>query len=247
MQAETPTEQACIGQAYVLEIYERLLGHFGPQHWWPGETPFEVVVGAILTQSAAWRNVEKAISNLKAEGYLSLDGILGLPEARLTALIRPSGYYNAKARKLKAFCSFLAEAYQGSLEAMCARPLDEVRAELLNVYGIGRETADSILLYACGLPTFVVDAYTRRIFERLGLIGPRRGYEEIRRFFMDRLPASVPLFNEYHALLVALGKDICLLRKPRCESCPLNSICDNYASSASAAASAAPHQAIAGV
>lgn len=213
------------GRGRVLEIYERLFGRFGPQHWWPGETPFEVIVGAILTQSAAWRNVEKAISNLKAEGCLSLEGILGLPEEKLAALIRPSGYYNVKARKLKAFCLFLEEAYKGNLDAMRARPVDELRVELLNVYGVGRETADSILLYACGLPTFVVDAYTRRIFERLGLIGPRWSYEEIRRFFMDRLPASVPLFNEYHALIVALGKEVCLARKPRCERCPLNSLC----------------------
>ncbi|HHY47955.1 MAG TPA: endonuclease III domain-containing protein [Firmicutes bacterium] len=209
----------------LMQIYELLLERFGPQHWWPGETPFEVVVGAILTQSAAWRNVERAISNLKAADSLSMEGILSLPVERLSELVRPSGYFNMKARKLKAVCSFLAETCSGDLARMSLRPLDEVRKELLSVYGIGPETADSILLYACNMPTFVVDAYTRRIFGRLGLVDPKEGYEDLRRFFMDRLPKSVPLFNEYHALLVALGKNICLSRKPKCGECPLNGLC----------------------
>lgn len=213
---------------YLLTVYRRLLDRFGPQGWWPARTPFEVVVGAILTQSVAWTNVEKAIANLGAEGLLAPHALASAPLERLSALIRPAGYFNVKARKLKAFADFLLDRHAGRLDRLFAAPLDAVRGELLAVWGIGPETADSILLYAGGLPSFVVDAYTARILSRL-LPDPDRpelrGYEPLRRFFMERLPADPALFNEYHALLVALGKGVCLKRRPACDACPLASLC----------------------
>lgn len=205
----------------LLGIYDLLYQSFGPQNWWPAETQFEVIVGAILTQSTSWRNVEKAISNLKDAGVLSLERLLEVDMDRLARLIRPSGYYNMKARKLKAVVSFLSEASYGDLGAFFGRPLSEVRRDLLGVYGIGPETADSILLYAGGLPSFVVDAYTRRVFGRLGIVPQDQSYEEVRAFFMKNLPSSARLYNEYHALVVALGKEICTSGNPKCNLCPV--------------------------
>lgn len=205
----------------LMEIYDLLYERFGPQNWWPAETRFEVIVGAILTQSTSWRNVEKAISNLKAAGILSLDGLLRTDIHKLAELIRPSGYYNMKARKLKAIASFLSKNSYSDLDVLFKRPLDEVRRDLLGVYGVGPETADSILLYAGGLPSFVVDAYTRRVFGRLGIMQPDLPYEQVRSFFMDNLPPSAQLYNEYHALIVILGKEICTSRNPKCDLCPV--------------------------
>jgi len=205
----------------LMKIYDLLYERFGPQNWWPAKTRFEVIVGAILTQSTSWRNVEKAISNLNDAGVLSPDGLLKTDIHKLAELIRPSGYYNTKARKLKAIADFLSENSGSDLDMLFERPLDEVRRDLLGVYGVGPETADSILLYAGGCPSFVVDAYTRRIFGRLGIMQPELSYEKARRFFMDNLPSSARLFNEYHALLVRLGKEVCTSRNPKCDLCPV--------------------------
>lgn len=209
-----------------LEPYARLLDAYGPQHWWPGDTPFEVMVGAILTQNTAWSNVERAIANLKASGRLSCRGILSLGDATLAELIRPAGYFNVKARRLKALCAFLADrgmaAAPERLRALA--PLPDLRRQLLAVHGVGEETADSILLYALGLPVFVVDAYTRRIFSRLGLIAGDEPYACIQQSFEAALPREVALYNEYHALIVHHGKTVCRPR-PRCHACPLHGIC----------------------
>jgi endonuclease III related protein len=206
----------------VAEVYRRLLQHYGPQHWWPAEEPFEMIIGAILTQSAAWTNVEKAISNLKKAHALSPEALRRLPETELAQLVYPSGYYNVKARKLKAFAEYFGRKYGDSLEKLFRRNTNELRNELLSVYGIGEETADSILLYAAHKPVFVVDAYTRRIASRLGLKPSIDKYEDYQRLFVTALPLDVPLFNEYHALLVRLGKEACR-KEPRCADCCLNS------------------------
>jgi endonuclease-3 related protein len=203
------------------EIYRTLFARFGPQRWWPAQEPFEVIIGAILTQSTAWTNVEKAITSLKAAGMLSAKGIRQLPEAKLPALIRPSGYYNVKARKLKAFVEWFGERYGDSLDKMFSGDIPLLRRELLAVYGVGEETADSIILYAGNKPVFVIDAYTRRIIERLGLAPQSNSYAAYQSLFMSSLPPDAALYNEYHALLVKLGKDFCR-KKPLCEECPLN-------------------------
>jgi endonuclease-3 related protein len=205
----------------LTEIYRRLFERFGPQHWWPAEELFEVIIGAILTQSTAWTNVEKAIANLKAAGVLSAKGIRQLPEAELAALIRPSGYYNVKARKLKAFAEWFWEQYGDNLQTMFSADTALLHEALLGVYGIGEETADSILLYAGHKPVFVIDAYTRRITDRLGLAPHGNSYAAFQSLFMSSLPPDAALFNEYHALLVALGKDFCR-KQPLCGRCPLN-------------------------
>ena len=209
----------------LLEIYDSLLDHFGPQHWWPGEEPFEVIVGAILTQSAAWTNVEKGIRNLKKNRVLSPEALRSLPHEQLAGLIYSCGYYNAKAIKLKAFASWFGERFADSLEKMFATETFSLREELLAVHGVGEETADSILLYAGNKPIFVIDAYTRRASNRLGLGPAGQKYGIYQKLFMENLPCDVPLFNEYHALLVALGKNYCLKQNPSCQKCCLRRIC----------------------
>lgn len=196
---------------------------FGPRQWWPGETPFEVVIGAILTQNTNWSNVEKAIKNLKTAGKLSPEGIYGLSITELAELIKPSGFFNVKAKRIKAFINWLFSRYEGNLSKMFARDLQTLRSELLSVKGIGPETADSILLYAGNMPTFVVDAYTHRIFSRHELIPEESTYDDMKSFFEENLPKDVQLFNEYHALLVNIGKMFCKPRKV-CEPCPLKDI-----------------------
>lgn len=203
----------------LLKVYEKLYKAFGPQHWWPGETPFEVIVGAILTQNTNWGNVEKAIANLKAEGILSPEGIRNVNHNHLALLIKPSGYFNIKAGRLKHFIDYLYKSHSGSLKRMFSLELKILRHELLEVKGIGPETADSILLYAGGYPVFVVDAYTVRIFQRLGVLPEDVTYHEAQETFMDSLTHDVEMFNEYHALIVRLGKELCK-PKPRCEGCP---------------------------
>ena len=213
------------------EVYERLLAAYGPQGWWPGETPFEVIVGAILTQSAAWVNVEKAIGNLKAEGVLSPGVLHALDAGEIARLIRPSGYFNAKARKLKAFVEMLLARFDGDLGSLLALPMGELRPLLLSTHGIGPETADSIVLYAAGQPSFVIDAYTRRIFSRIGVRPApsipqgEREYEGWQMMFTGALPPDARLFNEYHALIVAHGKGICR-KAPRCGECALRDVCE---------------------
>src|SRR5436309_356804 len=186
----------------LTEIYDLLFAAYGPQHWWPGDSAFEIIVGAILTQSAAWSNVERALANLKAAGSLSPKGIADISEGELAELIRPSGYFNAKARKLKAFVRLLEERASGDLERLLAIPAAELRALMLATHGIGPETADSILLYAAGRPVFVIDAYARRTFSRLGLAPEIDSYTSWQRRFGESLPSDAAMFNEYHALIV---------------------------------------------
>ena len=201
-------------------LYERLQAYWGNLGWWPAESPFEVIVGAILTQNAAWQNVEKAITALKREAVLSPACLRDLSEDRLAEWIRPAGYYRLKASRLKAFIRFLDERYAGNLDRMFAQPTERLREALLSVNGIGPETADSILLYAGGKPVFVVDAYTKRILCRHGMIPEDADYPTLQGLFMRYLPAEAPLFNQYHALLVHTGKTFCR-KKPLCAGCPL--------------------------
>jgi len=201
-------------------LFRRLLRHFGPQRWWPARSRFEVVVGAILTQNTSWSNVTRAIGAMRAERMLSVQSIDRTPQRTLARAIRSSGYYNIKATRLKQFTSFLMARYGGSLRRMFRADLPSLRKELLSVSGVGEETADSILLYAGDRPIFVVDAYTRRVLERHRLISEGSRYGEIQRLFMDHLPHDATLFNEFHALLVAVGKEFCR-KTPRCERCPL--------------------------
>lgn len=209
-------------RARVLRRYYKLLyGRFGPQHWWPGRTRFEVILGALLTQNTAWSNVEKAIRNLRREASLSPAGLARVPAPRLARLLRPSGYFRQKTRAVRGFLHYLNNHYHGSLDRLLVRPTGELRSELLSLRGIGPETADSILLYAAGRPVFVIDAYTRRILSRHGLADESASYTELQDFFHRHLPADARLFNEYHALLVAVGKNYCHVRHPDCAACPL--------------------------
>ena len=204
----------------LLDLYSRLYKAFGPRDWWPGDTTFEVVVGAILTQNTAWRNVRKAISNLKARSLLSPNALYHVPVQDLATVIMPAGYYNIKARRLKHFVRFLFQESAGDLDRLLAKDIDTLRGKLLSINGIGPETADSILLYAGGKPTFVVDAYTRRILFRHNLIPEETSYDEVRNFFMDCLEPDATMFNEYHALLVHVGHTFCLKKNPKCSGCP---------------------------
>ena len=217
-----------VGRA-LLDIYRRLLAHFGPQHWWPADEPFEVIVGAILTQSAAWDNVEKAIANLRAAEALSPRALRRLSLSKLATLVHPCGYYNAKALKLKSFAFWLGNHYKDDLDRLFATDTDDLRQQLLSIHGIGQETADSILLYAANKPIFVIDAYTRRIINRIGLAPGKDSYAAYQAWFMEHLPPDTGLFNEYHALLVCQGKNVCR-RRPLCQQCYLNNICHFYAS-----------------
>jgi endonuclease-3 related protein len=203
------------------DIYRRLFERYGPQHWWPAEEPFEVIVGAILTQSAAWTNVEKAVRNLKNAGKLSPGALRRLPEQELAGLIHPCGYYNTKARKLKAFVKWFGDKYNDSLQILFNNDIEKTRHQLLNVYGIGEETADSIILYAGNRPVFVIDAYTRRIISRMGLAPQNDTYSAYQAMFMENLRIDAGMFNEYHALIVRLGKETCR-KQPLCQDCCLN-------------------------
>jgi len=206
------------------EIYRRLDAAYGDQEWWPGETPLEVAVGAILTQNTAWANVEKAIANLKAAGLLEPAALARLTPSEIAPLIKPAGYYNVKARRLRAFLDFLWEEYDGDVAAMAREELHAVRPKLLAVRGVGPETADSILLYACGLPTFVVDAYTHRVLHRHGLADEAAAYDELKELFEGNVEADVPLYKQYHALLVRVGRERCRRGEPRCAGCPLEGL-----------------------
>ncbi len=205
------------------EIYQRLYDHFGPQHWWPGETPLEIMVGAVLTQNTNWQNVEKAIVNLKNGGLLSLSALAEIPVDTLAQHIRPSGYYNLKAKRLKNLVMAIGRNDE-DLEPFFADRPDELREKLLAIKGIGPETADSIILYAAEKPVFVIDAYTHRILLRHDLIWEESDYHEMQELFISVLPEDIAIYNEYHALLVRLGKDYCLKRNPRCQGCPLEEL-----------------------
>ena len=217
------TRERSLGEL-LTEVYERLLAAHGPQGWWPGDGPFETIVGAVLTQNTAWTNVDRAIANLREARAMSPSAIRELPEAELAALIRPSGYFNSKARKLKAVAEYLA-AYGDDTEPWGAREAKELRAELLGVFGIGPETADDIVLYVAGLPSFVIDAYTQRMVNRWGFAPGVARYGDYQALFEANLPHDAPLFNEYHALLDAHAGAVCRKRDPRCNACVLADLC----------------------
>ena len=211
-------------RAMLLDLYRRLFERYGPQHWWPAESPFEVIIGAILTQGTSWANVERALSNLKASGCFSPQWLWEIPEAELATLLKPSGFFNAKARKLKAFINHLWDNYAGDLDKLLTKEVSELRAELLSIHGIGEETADDIILYAAAEPSFVIDSYTRRILKRLGLAPARETYQEYQALFHRGLPVDPPLYNEYHALLDRHAKETCR-KQPLCGGCCLRDLC----------------------
>lgn len=208
----------------VREIYTRLLAAFGTQGWWPADSPLEMMVGAILTQNTAWVNVEKAIARLKSEDVLQLPAIHEVPLSSLAAWIRPVGYFNLKARRLRALTTMISEQYQGDLTSFLKEPADRMRNQLLSVWGIGPETADSIVLYAAHHARFVVDAYTRRFLERHKWLHGAESYDEVAGVFTRALSPNPVLFNDFHALIVRLAKNHCHARNPDCEHCPLGSI-----------------------
>ena len=210
----------------LMDIYHRFHAAYGPQHWWPGESQFEIIAGAILTQSAAWTNVEKALVKMRAAGCWSLEAVHQLPEAELAQLVRSSGYFNAKARKLKAFAAHVAVNYQGDLERFFAKPVGPLRQELLSIHGIGEETADDIIVYAAGKTSFVIDSYTRRIMDRMGIApdAARPKYGDYQAIFHNNLTHDTQFFNEFHALWDRHAKEACA-KTPRCEGCCLLDIC----------------------
>ncbi|WP_457575427.1 endonuclease III domain-containing protein [Desulfomarina sp.] len=207
-----------------LEAYKKLLDHFGPQGWWPGETSFEIMVGAVLTQNTNWQNVTLAIDNLRNAGVLSYEQLLVLSLENLAELIRPSGYYNVKAGRLRNVLLMIENLYGGDPELFYQDDMVSARENLLSVRGVGPETADSILLYACNHPVFVVDAYTHRVFSRHNLVEEETDYTAMQSLFMENLPEETELYNEYHALIVAVAKKFCKKNKPRCGSCPLSGL-----------------------
>ncbi len=206
------------------EAYRLLYDHFGPQDWWPGDTPFEIMIGAILTQNTSWSNVQKALDNLLVENLLSYQTLSLLSIDEIAEFIRPAGYYNLKARRLRNFLDMVDTIYNGELESFVNDDLDSARKNLLAVNGIGPETADSILLYACGHPTFVVDIYTHRVFSRHNMVPEETDYEAIQDTFVDHLPRDVQLYNEFHALIVRVARTFCKKTKPLCEKCPLQGL-----------------------
>jgi endonuclease III related protein len=207
-------------QQRLMGIFDSLLAAFGPRHWWPGDSPLEVMVGAVLTQNTSWRNVEKAIANMKEAGLLEIARLAEVGESELARIIRPAGYYNVKSRRLKALISNFHRRFEGSIENAAALTTAELRAYLLSLNGIGPETADSILLYALERPVFVVDAYTRRFLRNHGLADHTGDYHDIQKLFTDNLPGDLYLFNEYHALIVRLAQEHCK-KRPDCPTCPL--------------------------
>lgn len=207
----------------LLSIYETLLAHYGDLHWWPAKTPYEVMIGAVLTQNTAWSNVEKAITNFGES--LSPEAVADADIAELTEIIRPAGFFNQKARYLKAVTAWYA-GYGYDVPTVQKEPLDKLRAELLSTKGIGQETADSILLYAFGFPTFVIDAYTNRLCGRYP-IEAGKSYAEVKAYFEDEIPKSAECYNKFHALIVINAKERCR-KKPSCDGCPLGSRCGRY-------------------
>jgi endonuclease-3 related protein len=205
----------------LYSIYQCLYDSYGPQHWWPAEDPFEVMVGAILTQNTNWKNVEKAINNLKEAKLLDPYKIQKMKSQKLASLIRPAGYFNIKAERLKAFVQYFISHYSASVEAMKGEKTHILRKKLLNVRGIGPETADSILLYALEHPVFVIDAYTKRILSRHNILDGSHNYETYQQLFHESLPLDTELFNEYHALIVRVGKEHCRTKQV-CNGCPLS-------------------------
>ena len=214
------------GSLSPAEVYDRLLARYGVQGWWPAESQFEVMVGAVLTQATAWTNVEKAIANLRRAEALSPRAVREMDAAELEALIKPSGFFRVKARRLRALCDFIGARFSDDLDAMAREPAESLRREILEVDGVGEETADDILLYALGFPIFVVDAYTRRVFHRLGASAEDARYADLQRMFHAALPRDAALFNEYHALIVRHAAARCRKRNPLCDGCPLADACE---------------------
>ena len=209
----------------LLEVYGRLLDEYGPQYWWPGDTPFEVIIGTILTQATSWANAERAIDNLKAGGKCTIHALKDIGHNELASLLYPSVYFNAKARKIKEFVAYLQANYKGDLDLLLHKDLKDLRIELLGIYGIGNETADDIVLYAANKPSFVIDSYTRRILDRLGMSPPRYGYLDYQKVFMENLPLDPALFNEFHALLDEHAARKCHKTRPECNNCCLLKLC----------------------
>jgi len=209
----------------LMDVYQRLLEHFGDRQWWPADTREEMVIGAILVQNVSWQNTVVAIDRLREQGLLNFSALVATPEPQLEACIVSTRYYKTKAKKLKAFAQRLLDFHDGRLDHLLSQSMADLRKELLTIWGIGPETADDIVLYAAGQPSFVVDAYTNRIFARLGWTNMDMPYEQMRSWFMSALPPDAPLYNQYHALLDALGHHFCLSRKPRCRECPLLPVC----------------------
>lgn len=203
-------------------IFDALYDHYGPQYWWPAESSLEMIVGAILTQNTQWRNVEKALANLKKKGLLSLPSLLSISTEELAQSIRSAGYYNVKAKRLQNLLRMIESNYAGDIDTLCDDDMNSCRNNLLSVKGVGEETADSILLYCCRKPVFVVDKYTHRVFSRHGLVPDDTSYAEIQQQFMSSLPMDESLFNEYHALIVRVAKDYCKKQAPACDFCPLS-------------------------
>jgi len=211
------------GNSY-LEAYELLYEHFGPQDWWPGETPLEVMVGAVLTQNTNWINVTKAIDNLDKDGMLGYPQLIDMPVDRLAEYIQPSGYYNLKAKRLHNLLMMIENLYDGDLDCFFKDDMMSARENLLGVKGVGPETADSILLYACGHPVFVIDSYTHRVFSRHNLVEEETDYYTMQTTFMDHLPGDVQIFSEFHALIVLVAKKFCKKTNPLCDQCPLSGL-----------------------
>lgn len=205
----------------ISSIYEALYNRYGPQYWWPADSALECIIGAILTQNTTWKNVEKAIGNLKQSGLISVDSLNNIKTETLAEFIRPSGYYYQKALKIKHFIDYVVTSYSGNLEHLLDEQIDTLREKLLELKGIGPETADSIILYAAKKPIFVIDAYTHRILSRHNLVPDETSYQEMQELFMDSLPEDRNIFNEYHALIVKTAKEHCTKRNPDCSSCPL--------------------------
>jgi endonuclease-3 related protein len=203
-------------------LYDKLFSWYGPSGWWPGDSPLEIAVGAVLTQNTAWTNVEKAIANLKAAGMLDIHRIHAADTNQLASLIRPSGYYNIKTKRLKNLITLIMDSFSGEPEAFFAQDLDRLRCILLGVNGIGKETADSICLYAADKEIFVVDAYTKRILLRHSIIEPGWDYDDVQQLFEKSLPNRLDMYKDLHAYLVFIGKEYCRARNPQCEACPLN-------------------------
>ena len=208
----------------LLDLFRRLSDAYGPQNWWPADDPFEVILGAILTQRTTWRNVERAIQGLRECGLLSVEAIGGAPVERVAESIRAAGFYNVKAKKLKTFATCLIERHEGDLSRLLSLPTDGLREELLSLFGIGEETADAILVYAAERPSFVIDAYARRLLARLGWIDGGERYRDLRNLFLSALPGDVALLGEFHALIVRHGKAHCR-SSPICQGCPIRSAC----------------------
>ncbi len=210
----------------VMGVFEKLFSYYGPQGWWPGDSQLEICLGAILTQNTSWNNVEKALQNLKSYGICSIEDLSTIPDSTLAKLIYSSGYFNSKTKTIKAFVSVICSQYGGGLAKFLNLPGQQLRAQLLDIKGIGEETADDIILYAAQKPTFVIDSYTRRIGARLKLPTAYKSYSTYRHYFLENLPNNIKIFNEFHALFVRLAKDYCFKQNPNCNFCPLLSICE---------------------